>query len=128
MIQWVWGEKALEIKVLPTLEDDPQIGKRSTLEAFRKQSHSKPKSRIYTRWKQKPVMNATGEYKLTACYAQGSFSVWYNDGIMSLFTRGSQAMTDLVLFSQTTALLVISNLIASEYSLHSAFTLSPFWV
>lgn len=47
---------------------------------------------------------------------------------MSLCTRGSQANTDLVLFSQTTALLVISDLLTSEYSLHCAFTLGPFWI
>lgn len=45
---------------------------------------------------------------------------------MLLFTRSSQAMTDLVLFSQTTDLLVISDLLISEYSLYSAFILSPF--
>lgn len=46
--------------------------------------------------KKKPqlVKNATGEYKLTACHAQGCFSIWYNEDIMSFFTKGSQAMTD----------------------------------
>lgn len=65
--------------------------------------------------KKKSVRNVTKENKLTACYAQGSFSIWYNEDIMSLFTRSSQAMTELVLFSQTTALLVISDLLTSKY-------------
>ena len=51
-----------------------------------------------------------------------------HDGKKSLFTRRSQAMTDLVLFSQATALLVISDLLTSKYSLYSVFTLSPFWI
>lgn len=37
-------------------------------------------------------------------------------------------MTDLVLLSQTTVLLIICDLQTSEYSLHSAFTRSPFWI
>lgn len=39
-----------------------------------------------------------------------------------------KAMADLVLYSQTTVLLIVCGLQNSEYSLHSAFTLRPFWI
>lgn len=54
--------------------------------------------------------------------------MWYNKYIISLFTRAPQAMTDLVLLSQTTVLLIICDLQTSEYSLHSALIRSPFWI
>lgn len=101
MIQCVWGKEgeALEKKVpheMSTLEGDPEIGKGSVLGMSSKQNYSTQKSRTHTGWKRESASNAAGEHKLTACYAQRSFSIWCKERIISLFSGESQAMTALV--------------------------------